>query len=102
MSKAAEMTFTGDMIGADEALECGLVSRVVPHDSLMDEAHILAGKIAANPGHSLRMSKKLLREGVHSRLETVLDMAAAFQALAHHTPEHDDAVNALIKAMEKK
>jgi len=102
MSKAAEMTFTGDMIGADEALECGLVSRVVPHDSLMDEAHILAGKIAANPGHSLRMSKKLLREGVHSRLETVLDMAAAFQALAHHTPEHDDAVNALIKATEKK
>ncbi|MBT4905720.1 MAG: enoyl-CoA hydratase, partial [Rhodospirillaceae bacterium] len=102
MSKAAEMTFTGDMIGADEALECGLVSRVVPHDALMDEAHILAGKIAANPGHSLRMSKKLLREGVHSRLETVLEMAAAFQALAHHTPEHDDAVNALIASLEKK
>ncbi len=102
MSKAAEMTFTGDMIGADEALACGLVSQVVPHESLMDEAHILAGKIAANPGHSLRMSKKLLREGVHSRLETVLEMAAAFQALAHHTGEHDDAVNALLKAMEKK
>lgn len=102
MSKAAEMTFTGDMIGAEEALAIGLVSRVVAHESLMDEAHILAGKIAANPGHSLRMSKKLLREGVHSRLETVLDMAAAFQALAHHTDEHDVAVNALIAAIEKK
>ena len=102
MSKAAEMTFTGEMICAAEALECGLVSRVVPHENLLDEAHILAGKIAANPGHSLRMSKKLLREGVHSRLETVLDMAAAFQALAHHTDEHDVAVNALIAAMEKK
>ena len=102
MSKAAEMTFTGDMIGADEALAIGLISKVVPHESLTDEAHILAGKIAANPGHSLRMSKKLLREGVHSRLETVLDMAAAFQALAHHTDEHDVAVNALIAAMEKK
>ncbi len=102
MSKAAEMTFTGDMIGAEEALTIGLISKVVPHETLMDEAHILAGKIAANPGHSLRMSKKLLREGVHSRLETVLEMAAAFQALAHHTDEHDVAVNALIAAMEKK
>ncbi len=102
LSKAAEMTFTGDMIDAAEALACGLVSKVVPAESLMDEAHILAGRIAANPGHSLRMSKKLLREGMHSRIETVLDMAAAFQALAHHTPEHDTAIEALLKSLEKK
>ncbi len=60
MSKAAEMSFTGDAIDAAEALACGLVSRVVPHDTLMDEARkiraaraagIVAGTVGGLPGH---------------------------------------------------
>ncbi|MFP5462536.1 MAG: crotonase/enoyl-CoA hydratase family protein, partial [Gammaproteobacteria bacterium] len=86
MSKAAELTFTGDTIGADEAKEIGLVSRVVPGERLMDEARALAARIAANPGPALRMSKKLLREGQHVRLDTLLEMSAGMQALAHFTP----------------
>ncbi len=99
-SKAAELTFTGDTIDAAEALACGLVSKVVPADELMDEARALAGRIAANPGHSLRMAKRLLREGQHVRLDTLLEMSAAFQALAHHTAEHDQAIDALLAQLE--
>jgi len=54
----------------------------------MDEARKLAGRIAANPGHQLRMAKRLIREAQTSRLETILEMSAAFQALAHSTEEH--------------
>lgn len=102
-SKAAEMTFTGDTIDAQDALEHGLVSKVVSPELLMDEAAALAARIAANPVHALRMAKRLLREGQHVRLETLLEMSAAFQAIAHHTPEHDQAIRkTLDKAKNKR
>jgi len=100
LSKAAELTFTGDMIDAAEALACGLVSKVVPADELMGEARALAERIAANPGNSLRMAKRLLREGQHVRLDTLLEMSAAFQAIAHHTVEHEEAIDALLAQLE--
>src|SRR3546814_13889684 len=58
MSRAAELFFTGDTIDAETACEWGLVSRVVPHETLMDEALALAGKIAAMPPHALRLTKR--------------------------------------------
>ena len=97
MSKAAEMSFTGDAIDAAEALACGLVSRVVPHDTLMDEARKMAERIARNPGPTLRMTKRLLREGQHVRLESLLELSAGYQAIAHRTPHHAEAVNAFIE-----
>ena len=97
MSKAAELTFTGDTIGAEEALACGLVSRVVAPEELLPAATALAKRIAANPGPALRMAKRLLREGQHVRLDTLLEMSAAFQAIAHHTPEHDAALAAFLE-----
>jgi enoyl-CoA hydratase/carnithine racemase len=96
MSKAAELTFTGDTINAEEALACGMVSRVVAPEELLATARALAEKIAANPGPALRMAKRLLREGQHMRMESLLEMSAAFQALAHHTPEHDAALAAFL------
>lgn len=91
-SKAAEMTFTGEAIDAQDALAHGLVSRVVAAELLMWEATALAERIASNPGNALRMAKRLLREGQHVRLETLLEMSAAFQAIAHYTPEHNEAI----------
>ena len=101
MSRAAELTFTGDTIGAQDALASGLVSKVVPIAELMSAANGLAERIVANPAHSLRMAKKLLREGQHVRLETLLEMSAAFQAIAHHTPAHDEAVLRMLAAMKR-
>jgi enoyl-CoA hydratase/carnithine racemase len=97
MSKAAEMSFTGDALNAAEALACGLVSRVVPPDQLMDEARAMAARIAANPGGALRMSKRLLREGQHQRLDALLELSADLQAIAHKTPYHIEAVNAFVE-----
>lgn len=97
MSKAAEMSFTGDAIDANEALACGLVSRVVPPEKLLEEANALAARIAKNPGPTMRMTKRLLREGQHSRLDTLLEMSAGFQAIAHKTPQFKEAVMAFIE-----
>lgn len=95
-SKAAEMAFTGDALSADQALACGLVSRVVPHEQLLDEALALARRIAANPGGVLRMTKRLLREGERSTLESLLETSAAYQAIAHMGDDHHEAVRAFI------
>ena len=99
MSKASEMAFTGEALSAQEALACGLVSRVVPADALMAEARKLAAKIAANPGGVLRMTKRLLREGQNSTLESLLELSAGYQAIAHKTADHEEAVRAF---MEKR
>lgn len=96
MSKAAELTFTGDTIGAEEALAIGMVSRVVAPEELLKEAQALAARIAANPAPALRMAKRLMREGQHMRLDSLLEMSAAFQAIGHHTREHDQAIEAFL------
>ena len=96
-ARAAQMAFTGEMIDAPEALALGLVSRVVPHAQLMDSALELAGRIAANPPHALRWTKRLLKASTHERLDTILTMAASYQALAHQTQDHAEAVAALLE-----
>jgi enoyl-CoA hydratase/carnithine racemase len=45
------------------------------------------------------MAKRLLKESRHSRLDDVLELSAAFQALAHETADHKEAVDAF---MEKR
>jgi enoyl-CoA hydratase/carnithine racemase len=70
---------------------------VVAPEDLLATANALAERIAANPGPALRMAKRLLREGQHVRLDTLLEMSAAFQAIAHHTPEHDAALAAFLE-----
>ncbi|MEI9983638.1 MAG: enoyl-CoA hydratase-related protein [Aliidongia sp.] len=47
--QGSEMAFTGDPVDAQEALACGLVSRVVPDAELLPTAKALAARIAANP-----------------------------------------------------
>ena len=97
MPKASLMAFTGDTIDAAKALDWGLVTEVLPAAELDAAAKALARRIAANPAHALRLTKRLLREGQHMRLDSLLEMSAAFQALAHHTSDHKEAVNAFLE-----
>jgi enoyl-CoA hydratase/carnithine racemase len=97
LSRAYEMTFTGDFIKAKEALAWGLASRVVPKAQLMPEAVALAQRIAAQPPHSLRLCKKLLREALNVSLPAHLEMAAGMQALVQHTADQHEAVLAFFE-----
>lgn len=96
-ARAAEMSFTGDTVDAQAALAMGLVSRVVPHEALLAEANALAERIAANPGQALRMTKRLMREAQTSRLDSILELSAAYQALTHGSAEHEGAVAAFLE-----
>ncbi|WP_125255729.1 crotonase/enoyl-CoA hydratase family protein [Brevundimonas fluminis] len=98
-ARAAEMLFTGRSIDAETAERWGLVNRVVPHDRLMDEAMDVAGQIASQAPHALRMAKALLRQGRDVTFDQMLEMTAAMQALAHLTDDHAEGVAA---ALEKR
>lgn len=60
-AKAAEIAFTGETLPAKECLELGLVNRVVPDASLMDEALGLGERIAANAPLAVRATKRMFR-----------------------------------------
>ena len=97
LARAAEMTFTGQLIDAEQALAWNLVSRVVAPADLLPTAQALAEQIAANPPHAVRLAKRLLREGMHTRLDTLLELSAAYQALSHQTADHGEAVAAFLE-----
>lgn len=61
---AFEMLFTGDMIDAQQALQLGLVNRVVPAGELLETSLSLAERIAANAPLSLRRIKELANKSI--------------------------------------
>ena len=102
LSKAYEMTFTGDFIDGEEAARIGLVSKVVDDAELMNEARKLAQRIAAHPVQSSRASKRLIRDSQHVPLHTSLDMAAANQALVQTTQDYKEAILAFSEKRKPK
>lgn len=73
-SRAKELIFTGRFVDADEALRIGLADRVVVPDSVYDEAHALAARLAAGAPYALRAAKAAIDRGLSSDLDTGLEI----------------------------
>ncbi|MFC4292855.1 crotonase/enoyl-CoA hydratase family protein [Sphingorhabdus arenilitoris] len=101
-SRACEMALTGEMIDAHTALSHGLVSHVTAAEDLLLKAQEIAAKIAANPPHAVRMTKRLLRSAGRTDLATNLEMAAAMQSLAHATKDNAEAIDAFLEKRDPK
>lgn len=93
-SNASRLFFTGDVVDAETAKSWGLVSDIVPADKLMEEANILAARIAQQPPQSLRMTKRLMRDGMSASFDTIMEMSASMQVIVQNTEDHLEAVNA--------
>jgi 2-(1,2-epoxy-1,2-dihydrophenyl)acetyl-CoA isomerase len=96
-SRACELLFTGDVVDAQTACDWGFVSRVVPPETLMDEARALALRIAAQPSHALRVTKALMRQGQTASFDAIMELSAASQGLMHHTADHEEGVAAILE-----
>ena len=97
LSRAYEMTLTGDVIDAEKADRWGMVSKVVDDDKLMEEGRAMARKMASFPPHSIRLNKRLLRESQGVSLPVALELASAMQALAQSTEDQNEAVAAMLE-----
>ncbi len=98
--RAAEMLFTGQPVSAHKASQWGMVNKVVEDDQLLAESINMARRIAQNPAHAIRMSKLLLKESEKASLNTLLELSASLQALAHQTDDHHEAVDAFLEKRE--
>jgi enoyl-CoA hydratase/carnithine racemase len=92
--KALELLLTGDIISADEALEIGLVSRVVPPDELDAVVAELAGAIAARGPIALRYLKEAVLKGMDMTLEQGLRLEADLYFLLHTTSDRTEGITA--------
>jgi enoyl-CoA hydratase/carnithine racemase len=91
VSKALELLLTGDVLTPQDALSLGIVNKVVPHDSLMQEAVKLAEKIAAKPPLAVRMMKRAVYQGQTSTLRAHLDYISSQLSLLSETEDHREA-----------
>jgi 2-(1,2-epoxy-1,2-dihydrophenyl)acetyl-CoA isomerase len=99
LSKAKELMFSGEAVDAQRALELGLVSKVVPHESLMDEAMEMANRLAQGPTRAIGMIKRMLNRSFETDLETALEMEASLQGIAVSTP---DVVEGITSFLDKR
>ncbi len=97
--RAAELTLTGRRISAEEALNLGILLEVTEPDQLLHRALELAAQIASKPPRAVRLTKRLLKYGQRGTLSDFLDLCACFQAMAHDTDDHVEAIKAF---MEKR
>jgi len=94
--RAAELTLTGRLIQAQEALEYGILLEIVDSEELLPRAQALAAEIAARPPRGVRMTKRLLKAAQRMELRDLLDMSASLQAISHQMDDHREAVDAFL------
>ena len=95
--KAMEMVLTGDAYTAQQALEMGLVNKVVPFESLMEEAMAMASKIAAKSPIVAKLAKRAVAEGENLPIDTALLLELLSQAVVFTTDDHLEGINAFLE-----
>jgi len=95
--KALEIILTAESVTAKEALEIGLVSRVLPLKELMPEAEALALNIAAKGPVALRFIKEAVNKGLDLTLEQGLRLEGDLYFLLHTTRDRTEGITAFLE-----
>jgi enoyl-CoA hydratase len=94
---ARELVYTGSLFPAAQAKEYGLVNRVCPHESLMEEVLKTARAIAAKGRASLRAAKEALNIGLNVDLETGCRFESDAFALCMSNPDAKEGTSAFLE-----
>jgi enoyl-CoA hydratase/carnithine racemase len=93
---------TGDLVDADEALRIGLVSKVVAGDSLLDEAHALARKLASGPPLAQQAVKRAMHKGFQMEWQTLGEYQQALGDVLWETDDHMEGVHSFTEKREPR
>jgi enoyl-CoA hydratase len=102
LGKAKELIFTGEFIDADEAFRIGLVNRVVPRESLLEEAIAIARKIAERSPLAVKLSRIAIDLGLHSSFEQILEVEANHLLICIGTQDQKEFVKKKLTDMKKR
>jgi len=94
VGKAKELVLVGETIDAAEALRIGLVEKVVPHGSALDEAKKMASAIASRGPFAVRMAKRAINEGLEAPLSSALEFEKKVFALCFSTADLREGMDA--------
>lgn len=100
LGRALEMLITGDLIEASEAERYGLYNRVVPAESLRQEALTLASRCAALPPLGVRATKRAVNTNMDASLDQALTYEAQLQGSLFCTQDHYEGIQAFLEKRE--
>jgi 2-(1,2-epoxy-1,2-dihydrophenyl)acetyl-CoA isomerase len=96
-ARATEMAMLGERIPAAQALEWGLVNRVVPDAAFADEVTALRERLAAGPTRSYAGTKRQLNAWLYARMEEQLELEADLQQEMAGSPDFYEGVAAFVE-----
>ena len=94
-SRAAELILGGDFVAAEEALQMGLVNRVLPPDQLMAATYQYAAKLARNAPMAMRLCKRMMRRAQAPTPEDCLHLGIMLDGYLMHMEDFKEALSAL-------
>lgn len=94
LGRATELLLTGEWVEADQAEQMGLVNRVVAGESLAEEAHGFAKRLADGPAFAHAMTKRMLEYEGHVDFTTGIEAEAQAQAICMQHPDFREAYDA--------
>lgn len=97
IAKAKEMLFFGDPIDAEEAYRLGLVNKVVPPESLLDEAKKWAKTLSQRPPLALKAVKSCVNVGMQMPLSAAIDFEAKEAAILINTEDRNEGMKAFLE-----
>lgn len=101
-AKALEIMLFSDILTAQQALEIGLVNKVVPADDLMPESETWANKLAAMPPIALGFAKQLAYKAIENDLLSQIDYEMQMMAICRDTNDHRESDKAFVEKRAAK
>jgi 2-(1,2-epoxy-1,2-dihydrophenyl)acetyl-CoA isomerase len=97
LQRAAALMMLGDKISAEQALQYGMVYKVIPDDKLDEEAEKIAMLLASMPTRGLWLTKKLLNCSTNNNLAAQLEMEEELQGVAGNTYDYKEGIEAFLE-----
>ena len=97
LAQARELIYTGKTITAQEALQLGLVNKVIPHDELMKETMAVAAQIKANGPFSVRLAKECINRSLSLGIDEALMLEAKDFGLCFATKDQKEGMTAFVE-----
>jgi 2-(1,2-epoxy-1,2-dihydrophenyl)acetyl-CoA isomerase len=99
MARASELALLGERLPAEQALEWGLVNRIVDDERLVDEVAALAARLASGPTRAYAGAKRQLNSWLYARMAEQLELEAQIQ---REMADSEDFVEGALAFVEKR